>query len=1620
MASASVSLLRRAARPILAGLYGGALSVAARQHLTSSCSSSAAAAGAAAAGLRNTMAGFHSSACPASDLSQSSGPSVTEETVSLVQASDKGIGLAFVEQLLKRQPTGRVIATCRDPMGAQHLDALHDQSGGRLDVMQLDVTKEDTIEAVAAAVRQKYGKLDLLLNVAGVLHRPNELQPESSLHWLCQDAMLLAYRVNAMGPMLVLKHMMPLLVTGGHTNPNRPYSIVANMSSRTGSISDNHIGGWYSYRASKAALNQFTKTAAVELAAQKSPVVAVLLHPGTVDTDLTRPFTAHLPADKIFTPDFAAEQLLGVIDGLSPSDNGRFIAILRPPRFPRFRCQRRPARAPMAALAVRAVSAAAAAALPAFPPSHMRASPAARETSLRIGGREKRGCSNGGWSCAGRRGRAVVALAAPPETVTAIVESGAATMVSAADWTSHLVLATLNTAATLASDGPIELPPAYLEDPWAIPEVSPLQSFASILLTGTIGVLLFRAIKRRASKVTESRFRSDSVEKLSSNPVVEERKRRAAEEAAEAAKRPPPTVLNTLGGALVAGSIAIVLYKFATSVDDVFAGQTLSTTYTVRNLSIAVRTIVSGLVWLATFIFALNSLGLTLYAFQLALGIDSPKDSPVSGSGSEADTAGSKDSEAKEAEVPVGSEEKKPLGFGVQAQPELAPPAVSAPLAPAAPEPADPAGQPAVQSTDEVLLGRVAEIAAELSRQMQEEQALQQSQGAILDQQALLLPPSPPLSPLLVSPQQSPPFPPPVPPPVVPSPPFPPPPPLRPTSLISPQSQGEPGSLGTTAGADEVLIGRVAAIEEQLMLQLAGASEEEGKREAGGEELGKGKVQERETSPHLPATPTPSHPPPPSPPPSHPPPPSPPALEPLFTVTSLNRTIRRVDLNKTFLEYHHHFREGELKLQCSGEPCPNLGSCGPEFPNLRACYWPNLVDAEYLFPDQPINCPKVMDMSVEGGREVSDTRCTHKGDDLRLDMFLPQYYELRDVYLDGDGLVFNESVFFDRHSLQFSFEPGKAKVHHYDRLLSLMYPLGVAFYHVLIELFSFEPGKAKVHHYDRVVSLMYPLGIAFYHVLIELVPHLFVLSPLLRDNPSIPIAIASHQVKAFSSLLVPFLGIPATALNLAVIPNRHADVNLLIHVDVLYQWVPFLTSVPSLASGRSASGFLSSPVYQAWPVVALPVGSFPHQCTKPGQWSLCQWVPFLTSVPSLASGRSASGFLSSPVYQAWPVVALPVGSFPHQCTKPGQWSLCARHVGGAAPPHPAAPLSPSQPLPLLPFALSFHKLPFPTTQPVYQACGRSAPAMWGELRRRFLLPPAGLPLFRPGLVPRHNHTHFLPPTADSPATTTPTSADSSIPVRAGDISETDVPLWSDAQTARLPYSWRAVIAHRRGAMRHLAAFDSLVAEMKRVFPPQRVFVFEGDLPILQAKLLFNRAAVYVGLHGAGLSNMIFMPSNSSVFEIRPRDYPNPCYHHLTMATQQNYYLVFGNGTKDSELRYNMSEVVSVLRVIADQTKRRVSARSWEVEEIGPRAGVGRGGAWGCTMLGATAAHCATIRWLEDGGDEGDGCVEGEEERGEWKVLLHTRATMPAGVASCATAGHCATSGRLEGGGRREC
>jgi NAD(P)-dependent dehydrogenase (short-subunit alcohol dehydrogenase family) len=117
----------------------------------------------------------------------------------------------------------------------------------------------------------------------------------------------------------VAKHALPLLPKAGK-------SVFAVISARVGSIEDNRLGGWYGYRASKAALNQFTRTMAIELLRQKREAVCVALHPGTVDTPLSRPFQSGVKAEKLFTPLHAAECLLTVIDGLTPADNGQLLA----------------------------------------------------------------------------------------------------------------------------------------------------------------------------------------------------------------------------------------------------------------------------------------------------------------------------------------------------------------------------------------------------------------------------------------------------------------------------------------------------------------------------------------------------------------------------------------------------------------------------------------------------------------------------------------------------------------------------------------------------------------------------------------------------------------------------------------------------------------------------------------------------------------------------------------------------------------------------------------------------------------------------------------------------------------------------------------------------------------------------------------------------------------------------------------------------------------------------------------------------------------------------------------------------------------------------------------------
>lgn len=243
----------------------------------------------------------------------------------MVQGASRGIGLEFVKQLLEKEK-GHVIATCRNPNEATSLLHLQSKFAERLSVLRLDVTNESTIEESAKSIRERYGSLNLLINASGILSIPNVLQPETTLSKVEKSSLLLAYEVNAVGPILVIKHMWPLLKVGGGLGTEMDVAVVANVSARVGSIGDNRLGGWHSYRASKTALNQLTKNISVELARRKDPIVCILLHPGTVDTDLSKPFQKNVPEGKLFTTEFSVQKLLSIIHNAKRQDNGKFFA----------------------------------------------------------------------------------------------------------------------------------------------------------------------------------------------------------------------------------------------------------------------------------------------------------------------------------------------------------------------------------------------------------------------------------------------------------------------------------------------------------------------------------------------------------------------------------------------------------------------------------------------------------------------------------------------------------------------------------------------------------------------------------------------------------------------------------------------------------------------------------------------------------------------------------------------------------------------------------------------------------------------------------------------------------------------------------------------------------------------------------------------------------------------------------------------------------------------------------------------------------------------------------------------------------------------------------------------
>ena len=224
----------------------------------------------------------------------------------VIAGGSGGIGGAFVENLARRSNVEKITATYnRHPPAIEHPNVIWHQ---------LDLIDETAICNWAAQIDE----IDWLINAAGMLHTAAQ-GPEKTVRHIDPAFFLESMRINTLPTLLLAKH---LHARFRHRRP----AVFATVSARVGSIEDNRLGGWFSYRASKAALNMCLKTLAIEWRRTLPNVAVAALHPGTTDTALSRPFQHNVPDEQLFTPERSANYLLNVLDRLKPAQSGQFLA----------------------------------------------------------------------------------------------------------------------------------------------------------------------------------------------------------------------------------------------------------------------------------------------------------------------------------------------------------------------------------------------------------------------------------------------------------------------------------------------------------------------------------------------------------------------------------------------------------------------------------------------------------------------------------------------------------------------------------------------------------------------------------------------------------------------------------------------------------------------------------------------------------------------------------------------------------------------------------------------------------------------------------------------------------------------------------------------------------------------------------------------------------------------------------------------------------------------------------------------------------------------------------------------------------------------------------------------
>ena len=244
----------------------------------------------------------------------------------LIIGGTGGIGQAMVKQLVQESAADQTDGASAKRHSTQVFATYHRSEPNfeaeNLHWLPMNISDEDSIQKAADTIKQTMGHVDWVINCVGLLHTKTA-QPEKALRQIETEFFLHNMQINALASLLIAKHIKPLLAKA-ERSAEHP-GIFATISARVGSITDNQLGGWYSYRMSKAALNMGMKNLSIEWGRSLKEVCVVVMQPGTVNTQLSAPFQGNVAEGHLFSPAYSAECLLEVLSGMTAAQSGSFV-----------------------------------------------------------------------------------------------------------------------------------------------------------------------------------------------------------------------------------------------------------------------------------------------------------------------------------------------------------------------------------------------------------------------------------------------------------------------------------------------------------------------------------------------------------------------------------------------------------------------------------------------------------------------------------------------------------------------------------------------------------------------------------------------------------------------------------------------------------------------------------------------------------------------------------------------------------------------------------------------------------------------------------------------------------------------------------------------------------------------------------------------------------------------------------------------------------------------------------------------------------------------------------------------------------------------------------------------